>query len=43
MQGNDKGEECGMGVGESEARCRARAADESGVATGLMVFLLMQR
>jgi len=32
-----------MGIGELEARCRARAVDGRDVAAGLMVFLLMQR
>lgn len=43
MQGDDEGKEYGMGAGESEARCRAWAANGMDVATGSIVFLLMQR
>lgn len=43
MQGDDEGKEYGMGAGESEARCRAWAANGMDVATGSIVFLLLQK
>jgi hypothetical protein len=42
VQGDDKGEDHGMGAVESEARRLTRAADGSDVATGSMVLLIVQ-